>query len=124
MSEIFEKDLVYSINGAGMEVHSQLGSGFLEAVYQEALAIELYKRGIPFAREKELTISYKGVELKKHYFADFVCFNKIIVEIKAVAELNSTHVAQVINYLKVTGYRVGLIMNFGEASFTFKRIVL
>ena len=122
--EMIDKELVYAINGAAMEVHSQLGCGFLEAVYQEALAIELKRRGIPFEREKEICIKYKGVVLEKRYYADFVCYDKVIVELKAVSELTNTHVAQVLNYLKATGYRVGLLMNFGESSYTFKRIVL
>jgi GxxExxY protein len=122
--EMIDKDLVYAINGAAMEVHSQLGCGFLEAVYQEALSIELTHRGIPFEREKEICIRYKGAVLEKRYYADFVCYDKVIVELKAISELTSTHVAQVLNYLKATGYRVGLLMNFGETSYTFKRIVL
>ena len=103
----------YAINGAAMYVYNHLGFGFLEAVYQEALEIEFQRRGIPYEREKELTINYDGVELKQKYKADFVCYGKIIVELKAVSELDSAHRAQVYNYLHATGYRLGLLLNFG-----------
>ena len=96
-----------------MSVHAELGMGFLEAVYWDALAIELEKRHIPFEREKLLTISYKGENLKQAYKADFVCYGKIIVELKAVSELTDAHRSQVYNYLHATGYRLGMIFNFG-----------
>lgn len=105
----------YSITGAAMQVYNTLGTGFLEAVYQEALAIELTKRGIPFEREKDLKIYYDGQELKQTYRADFVCYDNIIVEIKAVADLNDSHRSQVFNYLKATGFKLGLLFNFGHS---------
>ena len=104
----------YSITGAAMQVYNTLGAGFLEAVYQEALAIELTKRGIPYEREKDLKIYYDGQELKQTYRADFVCYDNIIVEIKAVASLNDSHRSQVFNYLKATGFKLGLLFNFGH----------
>ena len=112
-------DLIYSnesfaIRGAVMKVYNTLGCGFLEAVYQEALAIELEKRNIPFEREKELLIFYEGHLLQKKYFADFVCFDKIIVELKAVKELDDSHRSQIYNYLKATGFKLGLLINFGN----------
>jgi GxxExxY protein len=122
--EIIDKDLVYAINGAAMEVHNQLGCGFVEAVYQDALEIEMKLRGIPFEREKALTVRYKKFFIDKKFYADFVCYDKVIVELKAVREFNDSHIAQVLNYLKATGYKVGLLINFGERSYTFKRIVL
>ena len=103
----------YAINGAAMEVYNQLGHGFLEPVYQEALEKEFLLRGIPFEREKLLTISYKGDKLKQTYKADFVCYRKIIVELKAVSELTDAHRSQVYNYLHATGFRLGIILNYG-----------
>ena len=105
----------YAINGAAMHVYNTLGIGFLEAVYQEALALEFTKRGIPFEREKELKIYYDGQELKTTYRADFVCYGDIIVELKAVSELDDSHRSQVYNYLKATGFKLGLLYNFGHA---------
>lgn len=107
-----------------MAVHRELGQGFLEPVYQEALAIEFGYQGIPFVREQELSIMYRGVELNKLYKADFVCYNSIIVELKALSDLNNDHVAQLINYLKATNLKVGLLINFGESSLKYKRLVL
>lgn len=104
----------YKINGAAMKVYNTLGHGFLEAVYQEALEIEFIKQGIPYEKEKELTIYYDGKPLKKKYYADFVCYDSIIVELKAVATLEDSHRSQVYNYLKATGYKLGLLYNFGN----------
>ena len=104
----------YSINGAAIEVYNQLGHGFLEAVYQEALEKEFALLGIPYEREKELLIRYKGEVLKQTYKADFVCYGKVIVELKAVTDLNDSHRSQVFNYLRATGYRLGLLLNFGS----------
>lgn len=103
----------YAINGAAMDVFNNLGHGFLEAVYQEALEIEFKKRNIPYEREKELIICYKGEVLKQTYKADFVCYGKIVVELKAVSELSDVHRSQVFNYLHATGFRLGLLLNFG-----------
>ncbi len=121
--DLIYKDEAYEIIGATMAVHGELGPGFLEAVYQEALEIEFKLRDIPYKREKLLNIEYKGHTLTKYYNADFVCFNKIIVETKAQRELTSIDEAQTYNYLKATGYKLGLLINFGERSLKYKRIV-
>jgi len=105
----------YNINGAMFEVFKNLGPGLLEKVYQEALEIELKLRGIPYEREKRFQIVYKDHILSQEYIADFVCYDKIIVELKSVSELTNVHRAQVINYLKITGYRLGLLQNFNTA---------
>ena len=104
----------YAIRGAAMKVYNTLGCGFLEAVYQEALEIEFNKLGIPYEREKALEIVYDGVVLNKKYVADFVCYDKIILELKAVKELDDSHRSQVFNYLKATGFKLGLLINFGK----------
>ncbi len=118
-------DLSYAINGAAFLVYNKLGPGFLEAVYQEALEIEFKRRNIPYEREKELKIWYDGVELKQTYKADFVCFGKIIVELKAVSALDDAHRSQVYNYLHATGYKLGLLLNFGCAEeLEYQRIVI
>ena len=106
-------ELSYAINGAAFYVYNELGHGFLESVYQEALEIEFQRRNIPYEREKELTIIYDGIELKQTYKADFVCFGKIIVELKAVSALDDAHRSQVYYYLHATGYKLGLLYNFG-----------
>ena len=106
-------DLSYNIIGAAFHVYNKLGHGFLEAVYQEALEIEFQRRGIPYEREKELRIQYDGVELKQMYKADFVCYEKIIVELKAVSALDDAHRSQVYNYLHAPGFKLGLLFNFG-----------
>jgi len=124
MDNLIYKEESYKIIGACMEVHKLLGAGFLEAVYQEALEIEFNNQGIPYEREKELKIYFKGIELRKRYNADFVCYEKIIVEVKALSQLVSDHKAQLLNYLKATGYKLGLLVNFGEKSLRYKRLVL
>ena len=113
----------YKINGALFEVHKVLGPGLLEKVYQEALEKELKIQGIPFEREKNFTIMYKGEALEQKYTADFVCYGKIVVELKAVDELLPVHTAQVINYLSITGYKLGLLVNFNAESVRPERIV-
>lgn len=118
------KDEAYQIIGACMEVHRELGCGFLEVVYQEALEIEFQARNIPYTREKILRIQYKDKILKKEYSADFICFDKIIVELKALSELNSEHESQVLNYLKATGFKLGILVNFGQKSLEYKRLIL
>ena len=112
----------YKIIGAAMEVHRHLGCGFLEAVYGDALTIEFTNRNIPFEREKLINIKYKDTTLEHYYVADFVCYDSIIVELKAVTELNKTFEAQVLNYLNATGYESGLLINFGELSLKHHRI--
>ena len=123
MVELLYKEESYKIIGACFEVHKELGNGFLEAVYQEALEIEFTKQRIPFEREKVLTIPYKKIKLGKKYIADFVCFDKIIIELKALSQLTGEHESQVLNYLKSTGYKLGLLINFGESSLKYKRFV-
>ncbi len=113
----------YAIIGAAMEMHRQLGHGFLEAVYQEALAIEISERDIPFQREAELVISYKGTPLTCRYRADFLCYESVVVELKAVAQVASSHHAQVINELKATGYGNGLLLDFGSPSLEPQRFI-
>ena len=105
-----------------MTVHSELGCGFLEKVYQEALEREFTDKGIPFKREVNLKIYYKGNPLQQDYIADFVCYDKIIVELKAVSELTDVHFAQVLNYLTATDLDLGLLVNFGEKSLHVERI--
>lgn len=113
----------WNIIGAAMEVHKQLGCGFLEKVYQEALQQELTMRGIQCEREKRFSIQYKGLPLSQVYIADFICYDKIIVEIKAVNEITDQYRSQVYNYLKATGLRVGYILNFGQTCLQYERIV-
>lgn len=120
---ILHKDLSYAVIGAAMEVYNKLGCGFLEKVYQEALALELTERNISFAREKELEISYKGHSLKCPYYCDFLIDDKIILELKAVDEFAPVHKAQVINYLKATNLHLGILINFGASSFQYERLV-
>ena len=106
-----------------MKVHSELGPGFLEAVYQEALEIEFVKQNIPFERQKKLTIYYDGKPLKKFYIADFVCYDKIVLEIKAIGNFHKNQFVQTGNYLRALNLKLGLLVNFGESSLTHKRIL-
>ncbi len=117
----FEEETKQIIN-ACMEVHNELGNGFLEPVYQEALEEEFKIRSIPYEREKLLPIVYKGKTLKKEYFADFICFNEIVVELKAVSVLSKPHKAQVLNYLNAANKKIGLLINFGATSLKWERI--
>lgn len=115
----------YKIVGAAFEVYNKMGHGFLEAVYQECLELEFKKRGIPYEREKDIKIYYDGHELKQSYRADFVCYDKIIVELKAVSALDDAHHAQIYNYLHTTNMKLGILLNFGcSDSLEKDRIVL
>ena len=120
---IIYKEESYKIVGAAFNVYNILGSGFLEAVYQEALEIEFQRQGIPFTREKELKIHYNGIELKQTYKADFICYDKIIVELKAVESVTSEHRAQLFNYLRLTQKPIGILINFGESNLHSERFV-
>jgi len=115
--------LTYAIIGAAMEVHRELGCGFLEAVYQEALAIELSAREVPFRKELVLPVYYKEHHLQTGYRADFLCYGKIIVELKAISKLTGADDAQLLNYLKATGFEFGLVISFGSASLEWHRLV-
>ncbi len=123
MSELIYKDESYAIVGAAMAVHRALGLGFTEKVYQEALAIELAVQGIPFEREKPLCVTYRGQQLKQMFYADFVCYGKIIVELKAVSNILPEHQLQVTNYLRCADMKLGLILNFGKSSLDVQRVV-
>ena len=118
---LYEKETEKIIKSC-INVFNELGNGFLEAVYQEALAIEFEIQGIPYEREKKLEIIYKGRTLNKEYYADFICFDSIIVELKTVSSLLKAHKSQVINYLNATKLKIGLLVNFGEASLKWERI--
>jgi GxxExxY protein len=113
----------FAIIGAAMEVHRELGHGFLEIVYQSALALEFTERQIPFAAEVGLPISYKGKTLTCSYRADFICFGDVVVETKAIAKLTGADEAQLINQLKATGKTIGLLLNFGGPSLEYRRLI-
>ena len=113
----------YKIIGAAIEVHKELGCGFLEAVYQEALEREFITQGIPCKSQPSVEILYKGKSLMKTYQPDFVCFDEVIVEIKAISGLTGVEESQLINYLKASGLKVGLLINFGTKSLEHKRLV-
>jgi GxxExxY protein len=121
---IVYKEESYAILGACFEVYKEKGCGFLEAVYQECLEIELALRNVPFQARSELVLNYKGRTLRQTYIPDVICYGKIIVELKAVKELVDEHRAQVHNYLKATGMRLGLLVNFGHyPKLEYERIV-
>lgn len=120
---ILYKELSYAVVGAAMEVHNQLGFGFLEAVYQGALAHELFLRGIPHQQYRRLTVAYKGKEVG-YYEADIVVDDKMILELKAVSQIHPRHTAQSIHYLKVTGLRLAILLNFGAKSLQYERLVV
>ena len=113
----------FAIIGAAMEVHRHLGCGFAEPIYQDALEIEFRLRGISFQRENEVKVFYKEEELRNKYKLDFICFGEVIVELKALTVLGGNEELQVMNYLKATGFRVGLLLNFGNPSLEFQRYV-
>ena len=124
MTEIIYEKESYTIIRACISVHKELGCGFLEAVYQEALAIEFRNYGIPFNQEMSLDIYFRNIKLNKKYIADFICYDKIILELKAISKITTEHEAQVLNYLKATGLKLGILINFGEKSLKYKRLIL
>ena len=125
MSELIYKDESYRIVGACFEVYKEKGCGFLEAVYQECLEMELGIQSIPFGAQMPIALTYKGQPLKQRYVADVICYDKILVELKAVSTLADEHRAQVINYLHATGHRLGLLVNFGHyPKLEWERIVV
>jgi len=123
MGEIIFKEESYKIIGVCMEVHRNLGMGFKEAVYKDALQVEFKTQGMPFLREKQFKIEYKGIILPHKYYADFILFDAIILEVKSTAFIIDSFVAQTINYLKAPGIKLGIIANFGERSLTYKRVI-
>ncbi len=125
MAELLFKDEVYAIIGAAMDVYNHLGAGFSEAIYQEALEIEVETRKIPNNPQQEIYISYKGIKLNQFFKPDFICYDKIIVELKALDRLTSREESQLLNYLKATGMPIGLLINFGaDKDLEWKRMVL
>lgn len=125
MTEILFKDECYAIQGAIFEVYREMGCGFLESVYQECLERELRSRNIPFITQPDLRLTYKGVLLQQIFKPDLICYSQIIVELKAVKAIAPEHIAQVINYLKATGIKLGLLVNFGDyPKATVKRLAL
>ena len=124
MKKIFYKEESFQIIGKCMEVHNQLGAGFLEIVYKDALELEFRKANIPYEREKMYEINYKGVILPHKFYADFVVYDKIILEIKGVSGISDEFIAQALNYLKVSSNKLALVVNFGELKLNYKRVVL
>jgi len=124
MEKIVYKEESFQIVGICMEVHNNLGAGFLEIVYKDALELEFQKAHIPYEREKMYDVCYKGIILPHKFYADFVIFDKIILEVKGVSGISDEFIAQALNYLKVSGNQLALVVNFGELKLNFKRIVL
>ncbi len=124
MSNIILKQESYTLMGICMEVHNQLGAGFLEIVYKDALEYEFRRAGIPFEREKMYEVRYKDVILPHKFYADFVVFDSIILEVKGVNAISDPAIAQAINYLKVSNNPLAIIVNFGELRLNYKRIIL
>ena len=122
--ELIYKEESFKIVGACMEVHRILGRGFAEIIYKDALEYEFRQREIPYEREKGFIITYKDIILPRQYYADFIMYNKIILEIKAVDEMVSGFRRQTLNYMKITKFKLGILGNFGEDSFVYKRLVL
>lgn len=121
---IFLKEESFKMIGLCMEVHNQLGAGFLEIVYEDASEFEFKKGNIPYAREKKFEVNYKGIILPHNFYADFVVYNEIILEIKCASNFCDADIAQCLNYLKVSQCKLALLINFGEKSLVHKRIVL
>jgi GxxExxY protein len=124
MEEYLYKTENYKIVGLCMEIHRILGSGLLEVVYKDALEFELQQHKIPYTREKEYPVYYKGKLLPHQFYADFVVYDNIILEVKALNEINKEHIAQTINYIKLARGKLGVIINFGTAELQHKRIIL
>lgn len=125
MAELIYKDESYAIVGAAMDVYYTLGIGFLEPVYQAAMIVELGRRRIPFESQQELELFYKDFRLEKEYFADFVCYDQVVVELKVVPRVTNIEVAQLLNYLKITKKHLGLLINFGaQPRLEWKRYVI
>lgn len=124
MADLILKNEVYQIVGAAFDVYNELGNGYLEAVYQEAMEYELQLRGVPFVSQAKLQIRYKDVLLSKYYVADLICYSSVLVELKSAESLTNVDEAQVINSLKATGLKVGLLANFGaKDDLKYKRLV-
>ena len=123
MTELLYQNQSYEIIGACMKIHSALGCGYKEAIYQDALEVELSIKKIAFIREKKFEVIYEGIVLKHHFVADFVVYDHIIVELKSSKEIINPFIAQTINYLKASGLNLGLVINFGNASLQTRRIV-
>ena len=124
MDELLYKKEVFQLVGVCMEIHRELGKGHDEVIYKDALVVELGRAGIPFSSEKNYEITYKGFILPHSYYADFVVWNKILFEAKAVEKLTDSHVKQVLNYLAASKLRVGLLVNFGSDILEWKRVIL
>lgn len=124
MDEFYLKEETYKIIGICMEVHRVLGKGFSEIIYGDALEYEFKKNSISYQREKQFNISYKEIILPHHYFADFIVFDEIILELKAIQQLSSNEIKQTLNYLAASKNKIGLLVNFGEDSLKYKRIIL
>jgi GxxExxY protein len=124
MSELLYKDEAFKLIGFCMEIHRELGKGHDEVIYKDAFVVELSRASIPFSREKNYEVTYKGVILPRYYYADFIIWDKILFEAKAVEKLTDAHVKQVLNYLAASKLRLGLLVNFGGDSLEYKRVVL
>jgi len=123
MADLIFKEESYKLIGACFEVHKALGHGFKEVVYQDALEVELKQKSIPFSREHPFTIYYKEQRLKHHFIADFVVFDKIVIELKATNYIGVPYIKQIMNYLKASGLKLGIVVNFGTPSLEFQRII-
>jgi len=124
MKELLYKEEAFQLVGCCMEIHRELGQGHDEVIYKDAFVVELGRAGIPFSREKKYEVTYKGVILPHFYYADFVVWDKILFEAKAVEKLTEAHVKQVLNYLAAAKLRLGLLVNFGSDALEWKRVIL
>jgi GxxExxY protein len=124
MKELLYKEEIFQLVGFCMEIHGELGKGHNEVIYKDALVVELSRASIPFSREKNYEVSYKGVILPHYYYADFIVWDKILFEAKAVEKLTAAHIKQVLNYLAAAKLRLALLVNFGGDSLEWKRVIL